>query len=621
MTVDLTNGTFDNPLATGDFSLGGAPAGTTISVAAYVTDTQATLTLAYDSTDFDTNASMSVTANQTALASGIGPATTGTVTITAILESFLAINSTNPGSLTETNLNGATVTVDLTDGTFNNPLNAAYFSLTGAPAGTTISAAAYVTATQATLTLAFDATDFDTNASMSVTALQTALLTGTGPATTGTVTVTAVVEPLLDQIHYRWRNDDGEEGWYTGSWLFRKKITILATQVDANVTNFPVYVNLADLGSDFFANVESSGGDDGGDIRVTTADGATELPREVVDINVGSLTGELHFKAGALSSTANTDFYIYYGNAAIAEPAASATYGSQNVWTNGYVGVWHLGEDAANTGTADLYQDSTSNVNHGDDSVSDTGQTGKLGAGQVFDGTDDSIDVPYTASLNVTNQLTLSGWVKSTTGARHILARPGNGGASAYGGTHVTRSVEDSGSTVTEAYTVPAGSNRILIVNALAEEDGSCDPQKPNGVTYGGVALTWLAGATETTQSHTSLYYLLETDTVLFDAAAHDVVVTYSCSGGDNALVAFSYNGVNQTTPFGTPNSNDGTGSTASVVVSSAVGELVIDTTMITWDDGSARPTGDGGGQVVRVDSADNDRGLQHRRRGGAYFG
>ena len=209
VTVDLTDGTFDNPLAAGDFSLNGAPTGTTISAAAYVTATQATLTLAFDSTDFDTNASMSVTVLQTALVTGLAPATTGTVTVTAEVEVTLAINSTNPGSLTETNLDTATVTVDLTDGTFNNPLAAGYFSLAGAPAGTTISAAAYVTATQATLTLAFDATDFDTNASMSVTALQTALLTGTGPATTGTVTVTAVIEPLLDQIHYRWRNDEG----------------------------------------------------------------------------------------------------------------------------------------------------------------------------------------------------------------------------------------------------------------------------------------------------------------------------------------------------------------------------------------------------------------------------
>ena len=96
-----------------------------------------------------------------------------------------AITGTNPGSLTETNLNGATVTVTLTDGTYDASLSTTDFTLNGAPAGTTISGVVRDSATQATLTLAFDGTDFDTNASMSVTVLQAALASGTGPATTG----------------------------------------------------------------------------------------------------------------------------------------------------------------------------------------------------------------------------------------------------------------------------------------------------------------------------------------------------------------------------------------------------------------------------------------------------
>ena len=66
-------------------------------------DTQATLTLAFDLTDFDSDASMSVTVEQTALTAG-GPATTGTVAITAIIESVTAsISGTNPSPLLETN--------------------------------------------------------------------------------------------------------------------------------------------------------------------------------------------------------------------------------------------------------------------------------------------------------------------------------------------------------------------------------------------------------------------------------------------------------------------------------------------------------------------------------------
>ena len=103
------------------------------------------------------------------------------------------ITSTSPSSLTETNLDTATVTVVLSGGTYDASLVIGDFSLNGAPAGTTINSVVRDGDNQATLTLAFDATDFDTNASMSVTVQSTAMVAG-GPATTATVTVTAVVE-------------------------------------------------------------------------------------------------------------------------------------------------------------------------------------------------------------------------------------------------------------------------------------------------------------------------------------------------------------------------------------------------------------------------------------------
>ena len=103
------------------------------------------------------------------------------------------ITSTSPSSLTETNLDTATVTVVLSGGTYDASLVIGDFSLNGAPAGTTINSVVRDGDNQATLTLAFDATDFDTNASMSVTVETGGLVSG-GPATTGTVTVTAVIE-------------------------------------------------------------------------------------------------------------------------------------------------------------------------------------------------------------------------------------------------------------------------------------------------------------------------------------------------------------------------------------------------------------------------------------------
>ena len=122
--------------------------------------------------------------------------------------------------------------------------------------------------------------------------------------------------------------------------------------MDATLANFPVQVDLNDLGAEFLTNAKA----DGGDIRVTKADGTTELPRQV--ILEGGAPSELHFKADSLSSSANTSFYIYYGNASASEPAAASAYGSESVWTNSYAGVWHLNEVS---GTS--ISDSTSNAN------------------------------------------------------------------------------------------------------------------------------------------------------------------------------------------------------------------------------------------------------------------
>lgn len=123
--------------------------------------------------------------------------------------------------------------------------------------------------------------------------------------------------------------------WYNSSWLYRKKITIGAQS--GSLTNFPVYVNLADLGTSFFDYVKS----DGGDIRVTTSDGVTEVARELVAIDKTAKTGEFYFKASSLSSSVSTDFYIYYGNSSASNPSDSATYGRYNVWTEFRI-VYHF---------------------------------------------------------------------------------------------------------------------------------------------------------------------------------------------------------------------------------------------------------------------------------------
>ena len=229
-----------------------------------------------------------------------------------------AISSTNPASLTESNLNTATVTVTLTDATYKASLVTGDFSLNGAPTGTTISGVVRDSATQATLTLAFNGTDFDTNASMSVTVATTALVTG-GPFTTGTVTVTAVVESAdLQQLHYRWRNDDtGNPPWWDTNYGFRQEVTITA---GATTVPSGYSVSFTEDTATLITNTKLRS--DGNDWRVVYWNGASwvELDRWVDDIiddgwNNANTTTWFKTQASITASSSDTNYYVYYGYA------------------------------------------------------------------------------------------------------------------------------------------------------------------------------------------------------------------------------------------------------------------------------------------------------------------
>ncbi|PSO45766.1 MAG: hypothetical protein BRC25_00975, partial [Parcubacteria group bacterium SW_6_46_9] len=202
-------------------------------------------------------------------------------------------------------------------------------------------------------------------------------------------------------------NVQAQASWYDSSWNYRQKITIASSQVDSNLTDFPVYVDLATMSSGFFSNVQS----DGGDIRITQSDGTTEVARDVVSIDTASSTGELHFKASSVSSTSDTEFYVYYGNSGASNYTETATYGAENVWTNSQAGVWHLGEE---TGDA---IDSTSNNNDGTPKNSVTqGVSGQVGQAYEFDGDDDHVKID-SGSVSLSQPVSMSIWVFQDAGS------------------------------------------------------------------------------------------------------------------------------------------------------------------------------------------------------------
>jgi hypothetical protein len=184
-------------------------------------------------------------------------------------------------------------------------------------------------------------------------------------------------------------------------WSHRLKITIHGSFVTSDLSDFPVFLRLSDFPAVFWDNVKNGGGD----IRITKADGTTEVPREIVSCDTTTQKGEVHFRAsGVLFASVDTDFYIYFGNVFASDYAPTDTYGAQAVWSD-YFFVSHNGGGTNSTDGASGTITGGITLGAGGDSP-----TGKA---TQFDGTNDYIDYADNASQRPTT-LTAEMWIKSS---------------------------------------------------------------------------------------------------------------------------------------------------------------------------------------------------------------
>lgn len=183
-------------------------------------------------------------------------------------------------------------------------------------------------------------------------------------------------------------------------------VTIDHTKVAGDLTDFPVFVNLAGMPAAWWKTVR----DGGADIRCRV--GGKEVPREVVFCSTQYKIGELWIKAD-VSSTVDTVIKISVDGVS---PAYVKTdpMGRHAVWSNGFVGVWHMQE----TG-----QDSSQYENHGVTTATTT-TPGIISAALGFDGSNPSkVEIPAADSLYLTpnNQWQVSAWVKTPAAPNVVL--------------------------------------------------------------------------------------------------------------------------------------------------------------------------------------------------------
>jgi hypothetical protein len=186
------------------------------------------------------------------------------------------------------------------------------------------------------------------------------------------------------------------QGWYNGAWTYRKAITISSSQNSggSNLTNFPLLISVTD--SNLAAAAQSSGDD----ILFTASDGVTKLSHEIETYtsSIGLLNAWVCVPS--ISPTTNTVIYMYYGNS-----SASSQQNPTGAWDSNFMGVWHLPN-----GSTLSANDSTGHGNNG--SISGAGAVGgEIGGAASFNGSSSVISIGGASSVQITGQITMSGWV------------------------------------------------------------------------------------------------------------------------------------------------------------------------------------------------------------------
>lgn len=207
---------------------------------------------------------------------------------------------------------------------------------------------------------------------------------------------------------------------------YSKSITIDRSKIPnscgTTLASFPVLFSVTDASLKLTSNggkVTNAAGDDiiFRGLDTTTCGGASSCTLDHEIEKYDNTTGQLiaWVRVPALNTAAagsDTVIYINYGDSTVTTPTQNPT----GVWDSNFKGVWHNKETSI-TGAAGEIKDRTSNANNGTTSGGMTGANqvaGQIGGSLNFDGVNDQVSVPNSASLNIRSALTMEAWINAT---------------------------------------------------------------------------------------------------------------------------------------------------------------------------------------------------------------
>jgi len=194
------------------------------------------------------------------------------------------------------------------------------------------------------------------------------------------------------------------------AWTASKKITIDHTKVGSTLTDYPLLF----AGTYTYLKTTGNGGDltssSAYDLIFTSdASGLVTIPFERVIHVITSGLVEYHIKVASVSSSVDTDIYLFYGNASVTTDQSSAAA----VWDSSFKIIQHLGD-----GTTLSVVDSTgvnTIINNGATAVAGAFSAGAIGGAAAFNGSTQYIDCGNNAAINITgNNITIECWYKQS---------------------------------------------------------------------------------------------------------------------------------------------------------------------------------------------------------------
>jgi len=194
------------------------------------------------------------------------------------------------------------------------------------------------------------------------------------------------------------------------------------TKIDADLTDFPLAIDLAVHAPDIFSDL----GADKLKLAVCSSDAATQYYTEIEHWDNANGKGVLHVKIPSISASVDTQVKIVWDSTQddnTTYVGETNTTPAENVWDSNFVAVYHMAQDPS--GAAPQILDSTSNHHHGTSHGSMTSADlvdGAMGKAIDFDGGNDYIDLGNVYDWNSSDfTLDLSCNYRSADDSLHIF--------------------------------------------------------------------------------------------------------------------------------------------------------------------------------------------------------